>query len=318
MKRFLSFILTLAVIASMFVLPTFAETTGTIIVQNAPKNDTAFYDYFKTETSILTHKGIFLGNATAWNTNGTCDDMFYDGKTHVIVGTSHTADGAYKYGKGIDSGNPEATKLATFVLDKTADVYIGVKNTWSEPTADNENIMAQWMRDEGYKACKNADGTYCAIYDNNYLGYLQLFKKTIYVPEGETASFDFYSMAKNVTYACTILVRFKDNPELTSSSYAFKGTSGEEGDNNEYYYVFSKISETFDGADYGIEVNGNWYSLVKEDGDKTEYNKALSSGYYGIGIADPSGSLGSVFNAIPQIRFNGGILFTGAPVSVNK
>ena len=37
MKRFLSFILTLAVIASMFVLPTFAETTGTIIVQNAPK-----------------------------------------------------------------------------------------------------------------------------------------------------------------------------------------------------------------------------------------------------------------------------------------
>ncbi len=307
MKRFLSFIIALTVIASMFVLPTFAADPGKITWISNEYN----WEY----TNGIVHNSTLINinkdgkGYKVWKKDNTDTEKFanflYEATTTIIQPKEESSALSNAYlatGKQV---------LVKFSINKSADVYIGVFKRAGK--------SIDWLAEEGYVKLKDGEGNDLLLCNENG-DYYYLYKKSYIASEEAPAEVAFYSISKDVYRPCPILIDWEDNvsPELTSSSYAFKGTSGEEGDDNVYYYVFSKVSETFDGADYGIEVGGNWYSLVKEDGDKTEYNKALSSGYYGIGIADPSGSLGLTFNAIPQIRFNGGILFTGAPVSVNK
>ncbi len=70
-------------------------------------------------------------------------------------------------------------------------------------------------------------------------------------------------------------------------------------------YVFAKYqlgNETYQSVtDLGIQIGDTFYSL-KKDGDTTEFNKALSSKCFGIGIKDPAKTLGPSYLAIPQIK----------------
>lgn len=130
----------------------------------------------------------------------------------------------------------------------------------------------------------------------------------LYTTDNDYINFELY----NGIYSFNMAV------PTVASSYVFKGNSGKEGDEHLYTYIFSKISNPLDGFDYGIEAGGKWYSLLKDTRDKEEYNKALSSGYFAIGLADPDGILGSSYVVKPQIRLNNNIVSSADGVTIDS
>lgn len=83
---------------------------------------------------------------------------------------------------------------------------------------------------------------------------------------------------------------------LNISPYTFKGTTGEEGDDNIYIFQFGQRDNKFE--DVGIEINGKKYQA--KNFDESTGRK------FGIGISDPSGLLGDKYIIKPYYgnRYN--------------
>ncbi len=303
MKKLLSLVIAFSIIIGIIPVVSFADAPGEITFTYNPYN-------WKTEKTIA-HRQTYLwytnstdGADKFWNENTTT--MWYDGGTSVIqpIGDRSGLSQEYKAtGKNI---------LATFTINKSADIYIAcIENAVNTP---------EWLYEEGYKPAYDNSGNKMRIYSSNG-EYFNTWKKTVMVSD-EPLEINFYSVGGNTRTPCPILIDWKDNPEnpsvVENSSYVYKGKSGDDGDSNIYTYIFSKILNPADGADYGVDANGKWYSLVKDPQDKTAYKKALSSGQFGIGLADPDGFLGDSYTVTPQIRFNGNILSSGTSKTIYK
>ncbi len=89
-------------------------------------------------------------------------------------------------------------------------------------------------------------------------------------------------------------------------THIYKGKSLVEGDNNEYIFTFAKYDDEGEASDFGVKINGESYSLLKEGADNTEIiNTTNAKKAFGIGICDPENALTDKYEVKPYIVIDG-------------